>query len=260
MLVFPISITLTECSFSMYVVRVPRPQRSIKISEEEGSVTYYDVLRGRDGLPGVSGEKGEHGEKGTAGPPGSRGPISGGVVYTRWGKSSCPNNLGTDLLYAGRAGGTFFSQEGGGANYLCMPEDPEYDSSLRYLAGTQNVAKVYGAEYQGPVQGSRDHNVPCAVCFIRSREVVVMIPAKASCPPSWTREYYGYLMTEFMGLSSNIRGRTMFECVDKDQDSIPGSAANTNGVLFYHTEASCNGLPCPPYNEHQELNCLVCTI
>ncbi len=216
---------------------------------------YYDILRGRDGLPGVRGEKGEYGEKGLVGPPGPRGPVSGGVVYTRWGKSSCPSTPGTQLLYAGRTGGTFYNQ-GGGANYLCMPEDPEYDSSLRYQAGIQHYAKIYGTEYHGPIQGTNDHNVPCAVCFVTSRETVLMIPAKASCPPSWTREYYGYLMTAYRGHS----GRTMFECVDKDQESLPESAANTDGTTFHHVEASCNGMPCPPYNEHQELNCVVCTM
>ncbi len=221
---------------------------------------YYDILRGRDGLPGVRGEKGEQGEKGPVGPPGPGGPVSGGVVYTRWGKSSCPNTPGTQLLYAGRTGGTFYNQEGGGSNYLCMPEDPEYDSSLQYRPGTQDTARIHGAEYQSPIQGTHDHNVPCAVCFVASRETVLMIPAKSSCPPSWTREYYGYLMTEYRGISSNIRGRTMFECVDKDQESIPGSSSNDDGVLFYHVEASCNGLPCPSYNDHQELNCVVCTM
>ena len=87
-------------------------------------MTYYDILRGRDGLPGVRGEKGEHGKEGKVGPPGPPGPASGGVLYTRWGKSSCPNTPGTELVYAGRTGGSFFNQEGGGANYLCMPEDP----------------------------------------------------------------------------------------------------------------------------------------
>ena len=242
------------------IAGLPRQRRSLRIQETNGSgVTYYDILRGRDGLPGVRGEKGERGEEGEVGPPGPPGPASGGVLYTRWGKSSCPNTPGTELVYAGRAGGTWYSQEGGGANYLCMPEDPQYDSSLSYQAGVRDYARVHGAEYQEPVRGSHNHNVPCAVCFVSTRESVLMIPAKSSCPSSWTREYYGYLMTEYKGTSSNIRGRTMFECVDKDQESIPGSAANGNGAQFFHVEASCNGLPCPPYNEHQELNCVVCT-
>ena len=37
--------------------------------------------------------------------------------------------------------------------------------------------------------------------------------------------------------------RTMFECVDQNPESVPGSIANTNGALFYHTEVKCNGIP-----------------
>ena len=50
-----------------------------------------------------------------------------------------------------------------------------------------------------------------------------------------------------------------YECVDKDAESVPGSSPNTNGGIFYHVEASCNGLPCPPYVAEKELTCAVCT-
>ena len=39
------------------------------------------------------------------------------------------------------------SQEGGGANYLCMPKDPEYSPTLTYRGGVTGVAHVYGSEY-----------------------------------------------------------------------------------------------------------------
>ena len=70
------------------------------------SFPYIEVLRGRDGRDGRDGVPGPHGPQeqkgyqGTAGPPG---PRNGGVVYMRWGKSSCPNVTGTTLVYAGRA-------------------------------------------------------------------------------------------------------------------------------------------------------------
>ena len=51
--------------------------------------------------------------------------------------------------------------------------------------------------------------------------------------------------------------RSHYECVDQDQESLPGSGANTNGALFYHVEANCNGMPCPPYDAQKELNCVV---
>jgi len=60
-------------------------------------------------------------------------------------KTSCPNVTGTELVYAGRAGGSWYSLTGGGANYLCMPNDPDY---LRYTPGVQGSSPVYGAEYQ----------------------------------------------------------------------------------------------------------------
>ena len=50
-----------------------------------------------------------------------------------------------------------------------------------------------------------------------------------------------------------------YECVDKDAESVPGSNADTNGGTFYHVEASCNGLACPPYVAEKELTCAVCT-
>ena len=226
---------------------------------------------GRDGMPGAQGPQGLKGEPGPAGgPPGPQGqpgargatgaqgavgpagPRSGGVTYTRWGKSSCPNISGTELVYTGRAGGSHYTHKGGAANYLCMPLDPQY--TLSYQAGVRDHNYVYGTEYQHPLRGSSDHNVPCAVCYVSTRETVLMIPAKTSCPTSWTREYYGYLMSQYRDFH-----RTLYECVDKDQESLPGSHANTNGALFYHVEASCNGMPCPPYDPQKELNCVVCT-
>ena len=215
-----------------------------------------EMLRGRDGLTGRDGLPGKAGEQGPAGPPGPPGPRSGGSIYTRWGKSSCPQVGGTELLYSGIAGGSWFDQPGGAANYLCMPMDPEYSSTLTYEAGVLGSSYVYGAEYEGPLQSTHQHNVPCAVCYVSTRPTVVMIPAKASCPPTWTREYYGYLMSAHVG-----HHRTMYECVDEDQESLRDSVGNTNGALFYHVEAACSHghLPCPPYNSEKELNCVMCT-
>ena len=221
------------------------------------SLPYIEVLQGRDGrdgrdgVPGPRGLQGQRGDQGVTGPPG---PKSGGVVYTRWGKSSCPSVSGTTLVYAGRAGGTHYSHKGGAANYLCMPDDPDY---LSYTSGVQGYNYVYGVEYEpggGPLEGVTQHNVPCAVCYASTRVAVTMIPAKTQCPSTWTLEYSGYLMSEHYGLR-----RTMYECVDKNPDSVPGSAPSTNGALFYHVEANCNGMLCPPYDPQKELTCAVCT-
>ena len=216
--------------------------------------------RGDPGGPlgprGPMGATGAQGAKGPAGPPG---PRSGGVTYIRWGKSSCPSVAGTELLYAGRAAGNRFNNQGGGGTYLCMPDDPEY--VLQYTPGSQSYSEIFGVEYEHPVVAPFQHNAPCAVCYVSTRAAVVMIPAKATCPAGWTREYYGYLMSQAHKFSATDgQRRTPFECVDKDPGSVPGSEASTdNAAFFYHVEANCNGLACPPYNNYKELNCAVCT-
>ena len=239
--------------------------------ETNKSGTYVHVLRGRDGIQGRDGRqgrdgiqgrdgtpggpRGERGPKGMQGPPG---PVGSGVTYIRWGNSSCPGVMYTMLVYSGIVGGSFYTQLGGGANYLCLPEVPEYSSTLKYLSGVQSRSPIHGAEYEHPVQTSRqDFNVPCALCHVPTRATQIMIPAKSSCPSSWTREYYGYLMSEH-----KTHKRSTFVCMDESMEGIPGSQAdNTNGATFHHTEATCGtGLPCTNlYNNHQELNCVVCT-
>ena len=185
--------------------------------------------------------------------------------FSKWctlggeGPHACPSTSGTQLVYAGGAAGSHYTHRGGGANYLCLPEQPQYST---YTAGVQGGrALLYGAEYQttggdnGPLRSFHDHNVPCAVCYNSTRETVLMIPARITCPSSWTREYYGYLMAEYHGFH-----RSTFECVDHSPQSIPGSATDTDGALFYHTEVKCNrGIPCPPYDEQKEVTCVVCT-
>ena len=233
---------------------------------------YIQILRGRDGRDGPQGttgaagrdgRDGERGEPGITGPrgeTGEQGPpgaTRGGVTYTRWGKTSCPTVSGTELVYAGVTAGSWYAHTGGGANYLCMPRNPQYGS---YRPGVQGESNLYGTEYEArfgsPIQSSSEHNVPCAVCYVSTRETALMLPARMECPTSWTLEYSGYLMSTMQG---GNHYRTMYECVDSNPDTIPGTSANTNGAVFYHVEANCNGLPCGPYDPQKELTCAVCT-
>ncbi|XP_019850578.1 PREDICTED: short-chain collagen C4-like isoform X3 [Amphimedon queenslandica] len=232
-----------------------------KVNDTLVRSVYLQILRGRDGRDGVPGrdgvkgergDKGEKGEKGEIGARGDTGPKSGGVVYTRWGRKSCPT--GVELLYEGIAGGSDHLQSGGGANYVCLPNVPQYMST--------NVptyySLMYGSEYQdvnGIFPGKHDHNVPCAVCYTSTKSVKLMIPARTSCPSSWTREYKGYLMAERHTHARNA----VYECVDEAPESIAGSHTNVNGALFYFTITTCTGLPCPPYVASRVITCVVCT-
>ena len=207
-------------------------------------------VTGPQGDPGVAGSPGLTGPTGLTGPPG---PRSGGVVYTRWGSSFCPSVSGTRLVYSGKTGGSWYTHTGGGANYLCMPDDPQY--TLPYRSGVQGYARIFGTEYENPIRGTQDHNAPCAVCLATSRETVLMIPAKTTCPTSWTTEYTGYLMS-----THHAQQRSMYICVDKTQESLPGTYQDTAGAWLQHVEAYCgHGLLCPPYIQEKELTCVVCT-
>ena len=175
---------------------------------------------------------------------------TGGSVYTRWGNSDCPATA--ELVYSGIAAGHWYRYSGGGANYLCLPEEPQYYDEVR--AGVQAYSRLYGAEYEQPLGGSDDHNPPCAVCFV-SRSSSLMIPAKHTCPSHWTQEYNGYLMSERDSYSSS-----MYVCVDKELESLPDSERSTDGALLYNVEVDCGyGIPCLPYDETKELSCVVCT-
>ena len=205
--------------------------------------TYLEILRGRDGrdgLPGRDGQKGDIGQAGHAGLRGLKGnkgdtgpvgpvgpPCIGGVVYTRWGRTSCPNDTGAKLLYEGIVGGSHHTHSGGGANYVCLPKVPQYMST----AVPTSSSYMYGTEYDHAnniFSGNDDHNVPCAVCYTSTKEVKLMIPARTSCPSSWTVEYKGYLMAEKHDHKRNV----VYECVDESPESIHGSASFNNDAFF----------------------------
>ena len=138
-----------------------------------------------------------------------------------------------------------------------MPEDPEYilPSQVEY----EGLNKIVGIEYECSLNElSNSHTIPCAVCHASRRDAVLMIPVKASCPASWTREYYGYLMSE--GTNWPDRSPTMYECIDKDLEPIVDAELDQNPGVVYHVETDCDlGLPLFPYNGSMGLNCVVCT-
>ena len=51
-----------------------------------------------------------------------------------------------------------------------------------------------------------------------------------------------------------------YECVDVVMETVIGSVKRDNIAILVHVEASCDGLPCHPYMEEKELECVVCSI
>ena len=246
---------------------------------------YLDNLgiQGAQGVPGSPGQKGDTGDKGLTGPKGEVGPqgntgqkgtnglqgptgsISGpvggaealekstGTVYVRWGHDECPPSAA--LVYAGIAGGAHWNDSGGGSNPQCLPLNPIY-SDISSEKDDVFAARMYGGEYQlhrSIGRTSHQSDVPCAVCY-SNRSTHFMLPARYICPSNWTTEYSGYLMA-----GRHDHRRSQFTCVDGSFKTVPNSAANVDGLLFYPVEGRCGALPCPLYNDYGELSCAVCT-
>ncbi|WAR30216.1 hypothetical protein MAR_032758 [Mya arenaria] len=188
-----------------------------------------------------------------------------GAVYVRWGRTTCPTT-GTDLLYTGYAAGNYFNQEGA-ADYVCLTSEPiwgVYDDAAQPLS-----AKMFGTEYQFGQQsyvngGARffgktllDHDAPCAVCHT-SRQATVMIPGRNQCYPGWTKEYSGYLVSGLSGISGH-KSPTNYACLDADAEYEIGDHFSNDGKLMFLVEGMCGSFPCPPYVDHRELTCVVCS-
>ena len=173
------------------------------------------------------------------------------MVYIRWGRSICPNNTGSVLVYDGIMAGSTHKNNGGGANHLCLPHIPEY-----LPKSPQYFSIITATEYTDSTFGSLNHHdAPCAVCYSSTKTVKIMIPAKTTCPSSWTIEYVGYLMSEYHTHQRN----SVYECVDKNAEALPGSAPERYSSVMYFVKATCIGIPCPPYNTKKALTCVVCT-
>ncbi|XP_028518551.1 uncharacterized protein LOC110250982 [Exaiptasia diaphana] len=206
------------------------------------------------------GSTGKRDPRGVQGLRGHPGPKSGGVQYIRWGKISCPS--GAKLVYKGRVGGEWFGHPGGGSNYVCLTESPKYWSYTNVLE--KYSAFMYGAEYQArsadhpnPFNNKNlyNHDVPCAVCFVPNRNTKLMIPATYECPAGWSKEYWGYIMSEHHGHANQKK----FICVDQNAEPVKGTIHNRDGALLYGVQGRCGSLPCLPYVEGRELTCAVCT-
>jgi len=140
------------------------------------------------------------------------------VVYVCWGHKSRPDG-GAQLVYEGRAGGSHYTHKGSGSNPQCLPLDPNYYTRQ---SGSPHYGYMYGAEYEntnGLVANTHDTDIPCAVCYVPTRNTFYMIPAKYTCPTGWTREYFGYLISEYHGFH-----RSQFSCVDHSLIPVIGSS------------------------------------
>ena len=184
-----------------------------------------------------------------------KGDTDSGSTYIRWGRDDCPS--GSVVLYSGRAAGTKRDLKGGTSDYLCLPDNPQYGST--YIDAT---SPLYGVEYQRwPTSSPRARydNMPCVVCYVATRSAMFVQQASYLCPSGWSREYYGYMMSEHV--FSNREGRTSTICVDANAEAVPGTGASTDPSLAYFHSVECTNseLLCSPYVDGRILSCALCT-
>ena len=170
------------------------------------------------------------------------------VTYIRWGNSTC--EYGVNTMYSGYAAGGYYSHKGSPANLLCLPPDPQY-----YSPSSSGSQYIYGVEYQisGVNNQAYDRNMPCALCLATGRRAMVMIPTHYECPAGWHKEYDGYIMRKYY----NSEGSSMYNCIDRHLEQIPGSGGNQAGHELYTVYTVCGHyLPC----SSTETTCVVCTM
>lgn len=186
----------------------------------------------------------------------------GGATYTRWGRTTCPDATGTELVYRGRVVGSSY-REAGSSNYLCLSKNPQ---SLQITYGIQQYrGRLYGTQYYTYDHPPAFSNLarylaPCSVCRSSVRTSSITIPGSIHCPQTWTKEYYGYLMGEQYDRSHHSRAPI---CVDLNAESDGSGYSYYQGYqdfsALYFIETACSGIECPPNNYGGELACVVCT-
>ena len=78
---------------------------------------------------------------------------------------------------------------GGASNYLCLPNEPEYEEG-NHQVSTFNPIYMVECEttvgYGGFPAAAYNHDATCARCYAPERPTVIMLPAKMTCPETWT--------------------------------------------------------------------------
>ena len=161
---------------------------------------------------------------------------------------------------------------GGGSNFLCLPEDPQYGPYSQF--SPTPASQIFGVQYAelDPAISTENNgnqtlyngDAVCAICCAsKGRSTSIMIPARLQCPTGWTKEYSGYLVAECGNCADN-RHRSSYVCLDDAPEvRFGGTAADNNwqwlGGAIYTVPTTCGIRPCSTYVSGASLTCVVCT-
>ena len=85
--------------------------------------------------------------------------------------------------------GSHYSFSGGGTILDCACPMILTTPSHSLMHGVQSYSSLFPVEYQFTTKNN-GHDIPCAVCVVPTKDLVLMVPGKSSCPAGFTREYY----------------------------------------------------------------------
>ncbi|KAG8176255.1 hypothetical protein JTE90_021352 [Oedothorax gibbosus] len=149
-----------------------------------------------------------------------------GATYVYWGRNNCTEDA--EIMSTGFAMSTGPPHSGGGANFLCLPEKPQYGNPV---TNEKEAAFLQNLNYQFP--GGDSSKLSCATCRLASRgSVSTFIGRGSECPGDWDYVYDGLLAS---GSKSSFS--TQFVCLDRnpvnneggDEDPLKPDWANIVG-------------------------------
>jgi len=164
------------------------------------------------------------------------------------------------MLFSGYTASSHHKRVGGGSNHLCLPEEPQLQART---GGSVHAGWLYGITYRtsGGTTAYHAKPAPCAVCYVPQRSAQLMIPASNSCSVGWTREYNGYLMSQYswgVGTHSDYYHATTYICVDASPEIAVGPSDQNQGNIYF-VRVGCGNLPCSKFTHGMNVPCVICT-
>ena len=179
--------------------------------------------------------------------------VSGPVVFTRWGSSTCPPH--TTKLYNSFMAGSSSLLRGGGYNFLCMHPEPqppighddEHHEESNRLRGTQYIASYDKKKPLG--------DAACAVCQDNTATAVYVQWGRTRCSNGHTTQYSGTIMS-----SSHDGHKAKNVCVDSQQTLSNNAKITHNwGSGLYSTVMDAGASDEDRYPKERKLACAVCS-
>ena len=179
-----------------------------------------------------------------------------GVVYIRWGESSCPRH--TRLLHDG----IVVQSANKMTNLLCIPRHSAHSASPTHpcttTPPTSHITRMEPLLYTNQL-GAADA-IPCARCYSSHHSTHFMHPGSSTCPGGgWTRQYHGHLMTAYELSTTDVL------CADEKLTTNiqwKGSrkrATYRNSLNLLETVCGYGAPSCRGYEAGHLMPCVVCS-